>query len=420
MKRKMKIKQKKRNNREDINDAKIVGVWSKWNTVMSKQTEDGFVSEKNEKLDGYVAKTDIAPNKIGLYEFRAVKGDETTVFYMGKAGEIKDNKSTIRNRLYKYLYNGSHIKPYLKELLKNDYKIEHRYCKHVPSTRTTSESTYVKKMESNLLNTVDYALNKSENGDRRFNEVFGLNVNKEYSTNGTKRREDNNSSPETKKYVPPNRKPRYSKSQQKQYKEEKKKNHEEYLERKSKREEKKKKHKEYLERKEKREVWKKEKQRKQKEYQKVKAENHEAYLERKSKREEKKKKHKEYLERKEKREAWKKEKQRKQKEYQKVKAENHEAYLERKSERERKQKEYLERKSERERKQKEYLERKMENAINYSAKIGRFKSNAMILDTRFSGVGRHTTKSGVLDMRFSENRTVGFNMDGSRDRRYKN
>jgi hypothetical protein len=116
------------------------------------------------------------PNKQGVYEMRVVppgaEEKDSVVIYLGKAGGIEPgNKSSLRQRMNQYMQNGSHKKELYDALLRGGCKIQVRVASASIGTRRTNSFESSKKIESHFLSKNDYAANKMENGNTRFNEI---------------------------------------------------------------------------------------------------------------------------------------------------------------------------------------------------------------------------------------------------------
>jgi len=153
--------------------------WSAAKTVMkssiSKEEEESYVKRKGE---GYKLKNAKVPSTVGLYEFyisgKDSKGENFKIpVYLGKAGEVDGEvKATLKSRFNTYARSGSHKEDIFNAILWGGYNIDHRYV--TVSTRGDEKDTLIrnKEWETKVLDNVDYALNISENGKTRYNDIY--------------------------------------------------------------------------------------------------------------------------------------------------------------------------------------------------------------------------------------------------------
>lgn len=113
-------------------------------------------------------------NVPGIYEI-SIKHKELKnriIIYLGKAG---GGNSTLSSRFSSYAKDGSHLSGFFKQFEKLDFILEFRWrITSTITTRRTKEEDRAKKVETEILNKVDYFLNKSENHKRRLSDLNKL------------------------------------------------------------------------------------------------------------------------------------------------------------------------------------------------------------------------------------------------------
>lgn len=167
-----------RKKREEYQRLPGGGIFGQWKTIMAPSNDAEVIANPdkftNRNGEGMRLSNNPFPREKGVYEVRIVPPEgssrDAVCIYLGKAG-ADDKESTLYSRIQQYMQNGSHKKELYDSLLKGGCKIQVRVAQEGMTTRARTGEQKSKDVESFFLKKNDYAANKLENGNYRFDEV---------------------------------------------------------------------------------------------------------------------------------------------------------------------------------------------------------------------------------------------------------